>query len=110
VTVCETPNGDLLPSERSAPVLKIPDSVRSTHNQDGGTVLDILHGQMFRLNPVGSRILDLLGSGYDQMRITDEISREFSIAREIVEADVQEFLATLEKHRLIERRSPMGQV
>jgi hypothetical protein len=91
-------------------VLKIPDDVRSAHNQDGGTVLDIRHGTMFRLNVVGSRILDLLGRGYEPPRISDEISREFSISREIVEADVREFLVTLEKHRLLEYRSPIAKV
>jgi Coenzyme PQQ synthesis protein D (PqqD) len=83
-------------------VLKIPDSIQSTHNRDGGTVLDIRHGRMFRLNPVGSRILDLLGRGYDQTGITDEISREFKAAREIVEPNVREFLLLLEKHGLLE--------
>jgi hypothetical protein len=42
---------------------KISETVRSTHSHDGGVVLDIRHGQMFNLNLVGSRVLELLKSG-----------------------------------------------
>jgi hypothetical protein len=91
-------------------MLKIPDCIRSTQNLDGGTVLDIRHGQMFRLNPVGSRILDLLAHGYDEPRISEEISREFSVALGIVESDVREFILTLEKNRLLERCRSTGLV
>ena len=34
--------------------MKLSAQLRSTHNQDGAIVLDILHGEMFRLNFVGS--------------------------------------------------------
>ena len=40
--------------------MKLSAQVRSTHSQDGAIVLDILHGQMFSANVVGSRILELL--------------------------------------------------
>jgi hypothetical protein len=85
--------------------MKITEGVRRTQNQDGGVVLDILHGQMFRLNPVGSRILALLEVGNDEPRIVEQISRDFSMTLEIVKADVREFLEALEKHQLLERRS-----
>lgn len=85
--------------------MKVTDGVRSTQNQDGGIVLDIRHGQMFRLNPVGSRILVLLEAGNDEPRIVEEISRDFNIATEIVKADVREFVEVLEKHQLLEQRS-----
>jgi hypothetical protein len=42
---------------------RVSDSVRSTHGQDGAIVLDIRQGQMFNLNFVGSRILELLKEG-----------------------------------------------
>ena len=35
--------------------MKLSAQLRSTHDQDGAIVLDILHGEMFRLNFVGSR-------------------------------------------------------
>jgi hypothetical protein len=80
--------------------------VRSTHNQDGAVVLDILHGEMFRLNFVGSRMLELLKQGRTEAQIADELSNEFGEARETVAADLQEFLAHLEKHHLLDLRQP----
>lgn len=66
--------------------------------------MDILHGQMFRLNVVGSRMLELLKLDRTESQIADELSREFGATREIVAADLREFLAHLERHHLLERR------
>ena len=85
-------------------IVKLSAQVRSTHNQDGAVVLDILHGQMFRANLVGSRILELLKQGRTAEQIADELSNEFGVARETARTDVQEFLAHLEKHQLLELR------
>jgi hypothetical protein len=84
--------------------VKLSAQVRSTHNQDGAVVLDILHGQMFRANFVGSRILELLKQGRTEAQIADELSNEFGVSRETARTDVQEFLAHLEKHQLLELR------
>ena len=87
--------------------MKLSAQVRSTHNQDGAVVLDILHGQMFRANIVGSRILELLKQDRTETQIADELSRAFGVPRETVVADLQEFLAHLEKNQLLElRQSP----
>ena len=81
---------------------RISDTVRSTHNQDGAIVLDVRQGQMFNLNFVGSRILELLKSGSTESVIVDEISREFGVRRDISEKDVREFLQNLKKCQLVE--------
>jgi hypothetical protein len=81
---------------------KVSESVRSTHGQDGAIVLDIRQGQMFNLNFVGSRILELLKDGSAQPEIVDEIVREFGVSRHLAENDVRDFLQTLRKYRLIE--------
>jgi len=86
--------------------LKLSEQIRSTHDQDGAVLLDIRQGQMFRLNPVGSRILELLKLGYPESRITDEISREFGANRETVKSDLREFLTHLEKHHLLDPGAP----
>jgi hypothetical protein len=83
-------------------VVKLSAQVRSTHNQDGAVVLDICHGQIFRLNFVGSRMFELLKQERTEAQISDELSQEFGAARENVARDLQEFLAHLEKHHLIE--------
>ena len=84
----------------------LSETVRSTHNQDGAIVLDVRQGQMFSLNFVGSRILELLKSGTTESKIVDEIVREFGVGRDLAENDVREFLQNLKKCRLVEEHEP----
>lgn len=83
---------------------KVSGAVRSTHGQDGAIVLDVQQGQMFSLNLVGSRILELLKSGSSESQIVDVISREFDVSRRLVENDVREFIDSLKKHKLVADR------
>lgn len=85
-------------------MFRVSEGVRSTHGQDGAIVLDIHQGQMFNLNPVGSRILELLESGSAELEIVDTISREFGASREVVENDVREFVGSLKEHKLVAER------
>lgn len=80
---------------------EVSTGVRSTRNEDGGIVLDIDHGQMFRLNPVGALILESLSKGSAEAEIAKEISRQYSISEDIAAADVREFLESLEQHKLV---------
>ena len=82
-------------------IVRVRENVRSTHSQDGGIVLDILHGRMFRLNFVGSRILELLKQGSAEPAIAEQIAREFGIDRAVSGAHVREFIETLEEHHLL---------
>ena len=88
----------------------IPEHVRSTHGQDGATILDILNGQMFRLNLAASRILELLKKGWESSAIAEQLAREFAIEHLRAEADVCEFIETLAKHRLVtpQKRTSRG--
>src|SRR5258708_35216069 len=94
----------LEPVGKANPLLKIAEGVRRTHDRDGAVVLDIHHGQMFTLNIVGSKILEMLERGCPETHIVQEISRTFRIRPDIVEQDVVEFLGCLEKNRLVEFR------
>ena len=85
-----------------AAMYRISDTVRSTHNRDGAILLDIRQGQMFNLNFVGSRILELLKNGSTESAITDQISLEFGVGRELAESDVRQFLQALKKCQLVE--------
>lgn len=80
---------------------RVPEHVRATHGADGAIVLNILHGQMFRLNFIGSRILELLKQGLEAPEIAEELACEFGIERVAAEADVREFLEALEKRHLL---------
>jgi hypothetical protein len=84
----------------------LADSIRRTSNADGGIVLDLRRGSMFRVNPLGSRILDLLERGEPLPRIAEQISAEFGVALEVVQADLKEFLDSLDRHGVLERRGP----
>jgi Coenzyme PQQ synthesis protein D (PqqD) len=79
----------------------VSEGVRSTHGQDGAVVLDIQRGQMFNLNCVGSRILELLESGSAEPDIVRVISHEFNADREAVQSDVREFIEAMRKHKLL---------
>ena len=87
---------------------RVSDAVRSTHGQDGAIVLDVRQGQMFNLNLVGSRILELLKSGSAESAVVDEISREFNVNRDLAESDVQEFLQDLKRCHLVEEHESGG--
>lgn len=85
---------------------RVCDTVRTTHSRDGAIVLDVRQGQMFNVNFVGSRILELLKSGYTESGIVDEIGCEFGVSRNLAENDVREFIQTLKKCRLVEEHEP----
>ena len=87
---------------------RVSEGVRSTHGQDGAIVLDIRQGQMFNLNLVASRILELLQNGATESAIVDEISHKFEVSREIAEGDVREFIASLKQHHLLEDSGSNG--
>jgi coenzyme PQQ synthesis protein D (PqqD) len=80
----------------------VSNTVRSTHGQDGAIVLDIRQGQMFNLNLVGSRILQLLKEGFTESAVVDEISHEFDVRRDVAEKDVREFIEALREHELVQ--------
>ena len=83
-------------------MFRISGTIRRTETVDGGILLDIHHGQMFCLNVVGAKILELMQRGYDETRIADEISRTYGASREVVRADVLEFIETLHKHHILQ--------
>lgn len=83
---------------------RVSEGVRSTHGQDGAIVLDVQQGQMFNLNCVGSRILELLEGGSAEPDIVKVISHEFNASSEVVENDVHEFIESLRQHKLVSER------
>jgi Coenzyme PQQ synthesis protein D (PqqD) len=83
-------------------MFRISDTIRRTETADGGILLDVHHGQMFCLNVVGAKILALMQRGYDEARIADEISRDYGASKEVVRADVIEFIETLQKHHILQ--------
>ena len=85
---------------------RVSDTVRSTHGQDGAIVLDIRQGQMYNLNFVGSRILELVKSGLTESAIVLQVSQEFGISDKLVADDVREFIDGLKAQGLIHDSGP----
>jgi hypothetical protein len=95
--------------EVGLPMYKVSEGIRSTHGQDGAIVLDIRQGQMFNLNFVGSRVLELLETGATESAIVDEISQKFEVSRDVAGSDVREFIESLKQHHLLEDPGTNGQ-
>jgi len=83
-------------------MFRISGTIRRTETVDGGILLDIHHGQMFCLNVVGAKILELMQRGFDESCIAEEISRDYGASREVVRIDVLEFIETLHKHHILQ--------
>ena len=81
---------------------RLSPDLRTTYTADGAVVLDIVRGRIFRFNPTGSRILQMLESGRTQEEITSMLVGEFSADVVAAESDTGEFLANLESYSLIE--------
>jgi Coenzyme PQQ synthesis protein D (PqqD) len=81
-------------------------SIRRVSDTDGSILLDLRRGTMFRLNPLGSQILDRLERGESLPDIAEQISAEFAIGLDVVQADVKEFLGSLGLHGVLDPRGP----
>jgi hypothetical protein len=86
-------------------VFKMSDSIRRTQTEDGGILLDVHHGQIFRLNVVASKILELLEGGLDEAQIASQVSSAYVTNIETVQADVHDFIEVLNKHHILQVRS-----
>ncbi|MGH9511453.1 MAG: PqqD family protein [Terriglobales bacterium] len=84
---------------------EVSTGVRSTRNEDGGIVLDIDQGKIFRLNEIGALILERVRQRQAKTQIVMEVSREFKISAQRVEVDVTEFLESLQRWGLLQVRA-----
>jgi hypothetical protein len=78
------------------------DSVRNIRTEDGRILLDVRHGQMFSLNVVGSKILELIEQGWDEARIVEEISRANATTVEVARTDIHDFIEALDRNRILQ--------
>ena len=83
-------------------MFRVSKALRSTHGHVGAIVLDVERGRMFDLNPVASKILELLKSGSCESVIVNTVSTEFNIRRDLVESDVREFILALRDCQFLE--------
>ena len=88
---------------------RLRDTVRSTRNRDGGVVLDLRSGKMFRLNPVGASILESVTNGKSEQDTAESVAQQYSISSETALVDVRDFLQSLEQLRLVAPDDRAGQ-
>jgi hypothetical protein len=86
-------------------MFRISDTIRRTQTADGGVLLDIHHGQMFSVNVVGAKILELLEAGSGEAEIADQISGAYATDIETVRTDVHEFIEALNRHHILQTHS-----
>jgi hypothetical protein len=77
-------------------------TIRSAQTQDGQVLLDVLRGRVFCLNPVASKIIDLLVEGLPEPQIVAEITRIYRVDADTVRADLEEFLGRLHEQHVLE--------
>ena len=85
-------------------MLTISSTIKRTATQDGTVLLDLESGQMYRLNSVGSKILELIAAGCDEREIIDRISALCRADIDVVEADVCAFLDSLSRNHIVGQR------
>lgn len=78
-----------------------PDSIRRVANADGGIVMDLRRGTMFRVNPLGAKVLDLLDLGNSPREIAEKLSAEYNVAPNDVHTDIEEFIESLKIHGVL---------
>lgn len=79
----------------------LSENVKSLTNADGAVILDLRRGKIFRINPTGATILELLLRGYEKDRIAAELSELWGIDPHLAFADLRAFLNSLENNELL---------
>ncbi|MEO9131206.1 MAG: PqqD family protein [Sphingomonas sp.] len=59
------------------------------------------HGKYIGINEVGARIWELIEAPRDVATVCEELQREFEVSSEVCKAEVDSFLAEMEKHGAI---------
>ena len=59
------------------------------------------HGKYIGVNEVGARIWELIEAPRDVAAVYEELQREFEVSPEVCKAEVDSFLAEMEKHGAI---------
>jgi hypothetical protein len=86
-------------------MIRLSSNIRTQVTADGGVILDLRRGKMFRINPTGATILNLLAHGSTEAQIVEEICRSFSAEEEVATNDVRAFLVSLAELQLLQRQS-----
>lgn len=81
-------------------------SLRIAAEADGAILLDLVRGKFFRVNPMGSKIIQILQQGKSVSDVIEQISLENDTDIDIVRVDVEEFIHLLRERGLLESSAP----
>lgn len=87
-------------------MIRIPSSLSTTMLDDELVLLDKTTGKYFGLNPVGSRIFQLLKETGDQMRVVATLLAEYDAPEDRLKADVAAFVDMLVSKKLVAVDAP----
>lgn len=73
----------------------------STLLQGEAVILNVKSGKYYNLNPVGSRIWDLIEQPQTIISIIDAITTEYEVERQRCEADVERILQSMQSAGLV---------
>jgi hypothetical protein len=68
---------------------------------DSAVLLHLTTNEIFELNATGYRIWQMLGEGLGREEMRSRLMREFNVAREQVEGELDELLAQLSARQLV---------
>jgi len=83
-------------------MIRLSTHVRTVSSPEGGALLDLRQGRMYRVNGVGSIVLELLAHGNSEQEIVQVISERCSVELNVASADVREFVSSLKQNALVD--------
>jgi hypothetical protein len=89
--------------------IHVAKGVRETVNQDGAVLLDIEQGLCFSLNPVGTKIWEMIKAGRSVNEIADSLEAEFHLPRSQFLQDIADFLGQLQEMKLVGEKSEVAE-
>jgi hypothetical protein len=69
-------------------------------------LLDVQQGQVFRLNVLGSKILELLQKGSNEEEIVHRISGSYDVDVDTVRIDLRNFFKDLSQNKILLAQDP----
>jgi hypothetical protein len=87
-------------------MIKVPESLAVSRLDDELVLLDEKTGRYFGLNPVGSRIFQLLKDTGDEAQVVAALRDEYDAPEEQLKADVAAFISTLTGRGLLLSDAP----
>jgi hypothetical protein len=71
---------------------------------DSGLVFNPVNGESFSVNPIGVEIISRLREGKSSVEINKEILDRYSVDKDTIDKDLQDFIGILVHHNIIESR------